>query len=54
MQQDTIPWDVIQIHPIDPFSITSNHVKLIQLSSKTMIDLVTNLSKIEKMKDPNN
>ena len=52
--QDFIPWDVVQIDSIGPYSITTKEGKTLTLSCKTMIDPATGWFEIAEMKDTNN
>ena len=52
--QDYIPWDVVQIDTIGPYSVTTSKGKTLQLSCKTMIDPATSWFEIQEMKDTNN
>ena len=54
VKQETIPWDVVQIDTIGPYTITSNTGKDLHLSCKTMIDPATGWFEIIEMKDTNN
>ena len=54
VQQETIPWDVVQIDTIGPYTITSNMGKDLHLSCKSMIDPATGWFEIMEMKDTNN
>ena len=54
VQQEIIPWDVVQIDTIGPYTITSNTGKDLHLSCKTIIDPATDWFEIIEMKDTNN
>ena len=54
VSQEVIPWDMVQIDTIGPYSVTINTRKTLSLSCKTMIDPATGWVEIAEMHDTNN